>query len=309
MRSNTRLRALSMFLAGLLAAGAVAEAMPRDHLTTTDYAEIGAWTLRVAKAPNGETEICDAYVTTGSERALRIAFDAGSMVVAFNGPGSVASEAPMKVEVWFDDARAESKTYEMSVTADATDYTWRGLTETTDEPSSLLDMLSNLSSIHFAYDVPGVGRHVETFELANSNQVVKKTLACIQGGRADAGGPSVAAKPAPIEAGAAGPGGREAVIEGSCRLKVDGRTYVDLRDTCRIWLANDGTGRFWINTDRAGYLGDHFAEISPAGDGTASGNWNGAKGGTHAQDFLGEDFHKAAGGCWINRRAEICAMR
>lgn len=113
----------------------------------------------------------------------------------------------------------------------------------------------------------------------------------------------------PTGAGAAGPGGKEAVIRGSCKLKVDGHTYVDIRETCPIWLAYDGTGRFWINTDRSGYLGDYFAEVAPAGNGTASANWNGIEGGTHAQNFLGEDFRKAPGGCWVNNFAEICATR
>lgn len=319
MRWNTALRALFAVVAGLLVTAATVEAMPYDHLTTTEYGKVGDWTLRVAKSPSGRTEICDAYVIAGSERALRIEFNPGSMVVAFNGRASSASEKPMNVEVWFDDDRAESKTYEMSVVADATDHTWRGLTEIDDGPSGLLDMLSNLSSIHFAYTVPGKGPHTETFKLEGTNKVVKRMLACMEGRlggvtaaprTVTAAGPAAsAAKSSVTKAGAAGPGGKEAVIEGSCRLKVDGRTYVDIHDTCLIWLANDGTGRFWINTDRSTRLGDYFAEIAPAGDGTASGNWNGVQGGTHAQDFLGEDFRKTSGGCWVDRRAEICAMR
>lgn len=99
------------------------------------------------------------------------------------------------------------------------------------------------------------------------------------------------------------------VIRGSCRLVVDGQTYVDIREGCLIWMAGDGTGTFWINTDRENYLGDYFAEIMPFGDGTASGHWNGEPGATHAQSRLGEDFRLGRGGCWEGARATACAAR
>lgn len=182
MQVKTIFRTIAVILTGALVSMATAEAMPGDQLTTTEYGKIGDWTLRVAKSPSGKAEICDAYTIAGSERALRIEFTAGGMVIAFNGLASVASEKPMDVEIWFDGNRAESKIYKMSMVADATDYPWRGLSETNDEPSSVLDMFSNLSSIHFAYMVPGSGPHTETFTLKDTNGVVKKTLACIQGG-------------------------------------------------------------------------------------------------------------------------------
>lgn len=186
MQMKTFMPAAAAILTGALLASALAstlaQAMPGDHLSATEYGKIGNWTLRVAKSPSGKTEICDAYTIAGSERALRIEFTAGSMVLAFNGLASVARDEPTDVEVWFDNNRAESTIYKMSQVTDATGYTWRGLTQTTDEPSGLLDMFSNLSSIHFAYMVPGSGPHTETFPLEDTNKVVKKTLACIQGG-------------------------------------------------------------------------------------------------------------------------------
>lgn len=72
------------------------------------------------------------------------------------------------------------------------------------------------------------------------------------------------------------------VIRGSCRLVVDGQTYVDIREGCLIWMA---------------------------GDGTASGHWNGEPGATHAQSRLGEDFRLGRGGCWEGARATVCAAR
>lgn len=100
------------------------------------------------------------------------------------------------------------------------------------------------------------------------------------------------------------------VIKGSCKLVVDGTTYLDMRNgTCPIWMENDGTGRFWINTDRDVYLGDYFAEVSPAGDGTAQAHWNGTPGATHAQGYLGDDLTMGAGGCWTGKRVTVCAAR
>lgn len=99
------------------------------------------------------------------------------------------------------------------------------------------------------------------------------------------------------------------VLLGSCKLIVDGQTYVNMPNNCPIWMANDGTGTFWINTNRDTYLGEYFAEISPFGNGFAGGHWNGMRGSTHAQAFLGEDFRQSTGGCWVNARATICAAR
>ncbi|MEC7764197.1 MAG: hypothetical protein VX874_20005 [Pseudomonadota bacterium] len=100
------------------------------------------------------------------------------------------------------------------------------------------------------------------------------------------------------------------VIKGSCKLVVDGTTYVDMRGgSCPIWMEKDGTGRFWINTDRDGYLGDYFAEVSPAGDGTAQAHWNGTPGATHAQGYLGDDLTMGSGGCWTGKRVTVCAAR
>lgn len=103
--------------------------------------------------------------------------------------------------------------------------------------------------------------------------------------------------------------GESYVIRGTCRLVVDGQVLVDRHGDCPIWMANDGTGTFWINTDRDTYLGAYFAEIEPQGDGTGWGYWNGESGATHAQAALGEDFRMGAGGCWSNARAAICAAR
>lgn len=100
------------------------------------------------------------------------------------------------------------------------------------------------------------------------------------------------------------------VIRGACKLVVDGTTYLDIRDgTCPIWMENDGTGGFWINTDRDDYLGDYFAEVSPQGDGTATAHWNGTPGATHAQGYLGDDLTMGNGGCWTGARVTVCAAR
>ena len=98
------------------------------------------------------------------------------------------------------------------------------------------------------------------------------------------------------------------VIYGNCRLIVDGMTYIDMKD-CPIWLSNDGTGSFWINTDRENTLPDYFAELTPNGDGTASAHWNGEPGATHAQSLIGEDLKLGQGGCWSNGNSTLCASK
>ncbi|PTV97701.1 hypothetical protein C8J27_101819 [Rhodobacter aestuarii] len=105
------------------------------------------------------------------------------------------------------------------------------------------------------------------------------------------------------------PAAQPYVLNGTCKLIVDGWTYVDMNGNCPIWMANDGTGSFWINTNRDTYLGDFFAEIVPSGNGFASGHWNAQAGATHAQAPLGEDFRQVGGGCWVNARATVCAAR
>lgn len=175
-----------------------AGAMPADHLTTTEYGKIGGWTLRAAKSPSGRVEICDAYIITGSERALRFEIRGDAFVVAFNGLYSMASEQPMKVDIWFDDRRVEAERYEMALVADATDYTWRGLSRTDrDGPSGFMDMFTNLSTIHFAYTVPGSGRHVETFPLKGADQVSRRPPPACTGVRPV---PSDAGRGAPLVA-------------------------------------------------------------------------------------------------------------
>ncbi|MFD2173777.1 hypothetical protein [Rhodobacter lacus] len=115
--------------------------------------------------------------------------------------------------------------------------------------------------------------------------------------------------PVPIPVPAAPGGGQPYVIYGTCSLQVDGQMLVNLQGTCPIWMANDGTGGFWVNADRNSYLGDYFAQLEPSGNGFASGHWNGARGATHAQGWLGDDFRMGSGGCWSNARATICAAR
>jgi hypothetical protein len=98
------------------------------------------------------------------------------------------------------------------------------------------------------------------------------------------------------------------VIRGSCKLVVSGKTYVDIKKTCTIYMYNDGMGSFMINTDGENDITGYFATLMPFGDGMASGSWNATKGSDQAQALLGEDF-KQKGGCWSNKKATICAFK
>lgn len=136
--------------------------------------------------------------------------------------------------------------------------------------------------------------HDLRYSLSGSSAAIDQMLQC-----AGMGAP----KPAPKPAAARGP----KVIYGSCKLIVDGVQYVNIAQGCPIWMDTDGT--FWINTDRANFMGDYIAELRPSGNGWGDGHWNGQAGSTHAQAPLGEDFRMGNGGCWSNRRATICAAR
>lgn len=153
-------------------------------------------------------------------------------------------------------------------------------------------------NLNFEPDGPG-------YSLSGSAAALDMMLDCASGRQAAAR--QTATQPAPPPAS---PPTREpSVIQGSCRLIVDGMTYIDRRGDCPIWMENDGSGRLWINTNRVNDMPDYFAELSPDGNGFASGHWNGEPGATHAQGWLGDDFQLGKGGCWSNSRATICAAR
>ena len=99
------------------------------------------------------------------------------------------------------------------------------------------------------------------------------------------------------------------IILGDCSLTVGGRVILNIKRTCRIDMDDDGG--FSINT-REGNERDkrpfHFAYLSVNGDGTASVSWNAEIHSLHADNPLGDDFRRK-GGCWVGRRATICAFR
>lgn len=104
------------------------------------------------------------------------------------------------------------------------------------------------------------------------------------------------------------PAAAQRVIRGDCSLTVDGKTYVDIKRTCRIDM--DADGSFTINVVGDGERAPrrfYFAYLSTNGDGTARVSWNGHPESLHAHAELGEDFRRK-GGCWSNRRAKICAF-
>lgn len=299
MRSRFFVRPLmTAVLTATLAMPSLVQAMPADQTATEEYGKSGDWTLRRTVANGSEVVSCDMYTLTGSEQGLRFAYDQSHGELGFSGVYSSAKETPMDVEMWFGADRSNSQVVSMTLETDGNGFQWRSYSASNAEPDGVLDdLVLNSPKVSFAYLVPGEGEHIESFSLKGYADASVKTTECINGAN-DTSAPAA-------EAAVAEP----KVIKGTCKLVVDGKTYVDIKKTCAIWMANDGTGTFWINADRETYLGDYFAEIMPAGDGTASGHWNGEKGATHAQSFLGEDFKQGKGGCWKNKRATICAVK
>lgn len=284
--TSIRLAAGAAYLAcaiSLSSAAAAQEAVP--------YSAAGGWEV-VQLREAGRVAACEAMRITGMEEGLFFRHDAAETVIGFSSFASAASPFPIDVEMWFDGDRGAGQVYGMEPVEDHNGFVWRGLAMPNSEPWGELDLFANAGAVHFAYDT-GAGPTEVVFPLTGSNRATKETYACVQ---------SAANAPA---ADTAGP----KVIYGSCKLVVDGQVHVDRASGCPIWLENDGSGTFWVNTDRDSYLGDWFAEVRPDGSGLASAWWNGQAGATHAQGFLGEDFRLGSAGCWSNARATICAAR
>lgn len=85
--------------------------------------------------------------------------------------------------------------------------------------------------------------------------------------------------------------------EVDCSLKVQGKTY--LKGTCVY--DGDADGSFRLFGDK------YFVYLNMLEKGVAGASWNGKSQASHAQEPLGEDF-KRKGGCWIGKKAEICAL-
>ena len=81
-----------------------------------------------------------------------------------------------------------------------------------------------------------------------------------------------------------------------CKLAVKGKTYIDIKDHCRLEIDPDGSFRIF---------GDHyFAYLNVLDKTTAEASWNADPKSTHAQAPLGTMTRKAA--CWANKTAQVC---
>lgn len=277
--------------AGLSCSLSLSVAAPLAAQEAVPYSAPNGWEISQLRQ-GGQVAACEAMRITGMEEGLFFRHDPAETVIGFSSFASAASPFAIDVEMWFDGDRGAGQVYGMEPVEDHNGFTWRGLVMPNSEPWGELDLFSNAGTVHFAYDT-GTGPTQVSFPLTGSSRASKETYACVQ---------TAGSAPA---ADTAGP----KVIYGSCKLAVDGRVYLDMASGCPIWLENDGSGSFWINTDRDSYLGDWFAELRPDGSGLASAWWNGVAGATHAQGFLGEDFRLGSAGCWSNGRATICAAR
>ncbi|MCA2013406.1 hypothetical protein LCM17_18080 [Cereibacter sphaeroides] len=269
----------------------------------TVLGHVGEWTLtRYGSAQ--QPAFCTVSHITASEHGLWFSADGVSTAFGFSALGSAAIDTTIPVTIaWVGNQRGSEQ---VNMVLDWSEgFPWRSYRASNAEPDGWMDVFQNASSISFRYDGGMAGQQEASFSLAGSSRAMRAALDCAM--------PGSSAAPVQPDAATAAAAPRVAgepyVIRGTCRLVVEGVTYIDRRGDCPIWMENDGSGRFWINTDREGTLPDYFAELSPMGDGTASGHWNGSPGATHAQGFLGEDFRMGAGGCWIGQRATICAAR
>lgn len=94
-------------------------------------------------------------------------------------------------------------------------------------------------------------------------------------------------------------------VTGDCSLTVDGKVYLNIKKTCRIeFIGKDGS--FTINTNST--KPDYFAYVTILEKDLAGVSWNKTPKSTSAQAPLGEDFRRK-GGCWIGKRAKVCAFK
>lgn len=87
-----------------------------------------------------------------------------------------------------------------------------------------------------------------------------------------------------------------------CYLAVEGK--VEVNGPCRVFpLGNHG---YTLNVWSGGKpRRSHFANVNAAADGTGDASWNADPNDDRALDPLGKV--RWARGCWVNRRAKICA--
>lgn len=263
---------------------------------STPYATIGNWVISQVRQ-GGQVSACEAMTFFDTGDALLFRHDRDTTMIGFRSEASGNSPYAIDVDLFFDHDGKYATAYAMQPFTDADGIEWRALVMSNNEPWGEIDQFRSADSIHFGYDT-GNGWRTVNMPLSRSARAADETFACVQ----DASAPQQSDAAAMTTANAN-------VIYGSCKLIVGGQTYVDMNAGCPIWLANNGSGEFWINADRENYLGQFFANIVPNGDGTASGWWNASAGATHAQAPLGEGFTMRAGGCWSNGNATVCAAR
>lgn len=91
-------------------------------------------------------------------------------------------------------------------------------------------------------------------------------------------------------------------IRKQCYLSVDRKVLVN--NPCRVYPL--GGRSYTLNTwDHGKPRRSHFAQVNADPDGTGDATWNADPDDTHAQDPLGRV--RWVKGCWVNRRARICA--
>ncbi|MEQ8899402.1 MAG: hypothetical protein RID23_20175 [Roseovarius sp.] len=281
----------STAVAACLACGLSLASVPAAAQEAVPYAAPDGW--EISQLRQGEqVAACEALRITGSEEGLFFRHAPAETVIGFSSLASAASPYAFDVEMWFDGDRGAARSYAMQPISDHNGFVWRGLVLSNAEPWGELDLFADAATVHFAYDT-GTGPTEVTFPLTGSSRAAEATYACVQTTASAATAPAPAPK----------------VIRGSCKLVVEGQVYVDMASDCPIWLAGDGTGSFWINTDREHHLGDYFAQVEPDGRGGAAAWWNGSAGARHAQGFLGDDFRLGSGGCWLNAKAMVCAAK
>lgn len=86
-----------------------------------------------------------------------------------------------------------------------------------------------------------------------------------------------------------------------CLIEVDGKAY--LFGQCNAERRKDGS--LTVGMVDTGPPSPYFASVSVDPDGPAEGFWNEEPRASHAQTPLGA--MKQSGGCWLNKRAKVCA--
>ncbi|MGQ7793851.1 hypothetical protein ACUN0C_15700 [Faunimonas sp. B44] len=149
------------------------------HAGSQEYGKAGPWTIH--RHVDGGEVACWATLNTDPNTSLIFDYTMEVTSLGFSAPRIGAIGLGYEVEVWFDNNRADSQVLTMPLEGEMLVYR-----SPNNEPDGIFDSFANRSKISFNFLAQGWGELTTTFSLRGSNQMVDRTIACVQDARAPA---------------------------------------------------------------------------------------------------------------------------